>query len=179
MRVGGCAEGYSVVVAPVENPCAVCGELELEVGVRLNLVVSDFVYAGGNLGELVGFLGGIPAYAVEEIAVANAYCGYVVELVAGFGNACAGYGDRLCVGVIGNGYVAVLAQSEIDVAFAAVLAVPDHVFGVAVNELNDLYLIDRAVDCLDRGNGDCVVAVGALCHDVIVGSGFPSGVDKV
>ena len=107
-----------------------CGELELEVGVCVYLFVGNLVDVRRNHCESVGFLCRIPVYAVEEVAVAAACRCYVVERVAGFGNACAGYGDCLGNGVIGNGYVAVLAQSEIDVAFAAVLAVPDHVFGV-------------------------------------------------
>ena len=171
MSVGGSAEGNSARVTPVGIPCAVCGELELEVGVCLNLVVGDFVNACGNLCELIGFLCRIPAYAVEEIAVADAYCGHAADFVVGVDNAGTANLDFAGVRVIGNGNVAVGLEAETDVVAGAGFAVPLDPLGVAAVELNDLELIDSAVDSLDGGNGDLVDTVCAEGHNVLVGSG--------
>ena len=94
-------------VAPVENPCSVRGELELEIGVGINLFVGDLVDVRRNHFHSVGLVVYAPVDSVEEVAVAVADSGNVIDLVCGLGNACTCYGDSLCGRVVGYGNVAV------------------------------------------------------------------------
>ena len=150
MRVHSCAGSDCSVVAPAQRPRAVRHELELEVLVRRYALVGDLVYTACRR-HLVGFRGGIPILAVYEggNVLAVARYGDKAYVAARFSDAVAGDIDLAGVGVIGNGNVAVLAQTEVYVRACARHAVPLDPLGVAAVELYNLYLVNRAAYRLD------------------------------
>ena len=101
-----------------------------------------------------------------------------VELVDGIGNGGTGNVDLIGGRIEGYGHVAVALEHEVIVERGAVVAVPFCLLNVALDEADDLYLIETAV-VLNVLNGDGVCAVSLLGHDVGIGIGTPAGGNKV
>ena len=144
--------------AEVVCPAAVYCKLDLIVKILVYIFKGDLIDAFGNLAHQVSVVVGIPVGIVEPVVLTVAdRANFIYYKFNINGNAVACYGDLLCLGIEGNGYVASLGNVELNVSAGSVAVTLCPV--VICNDL-ELDIVGRLYVC----EGDAVLAVLTLGH---------------